>query len=181
MTRVVVITAVLFVIHTISLFGAAGTISWPIAWAVLGVYFLSQTFSLVFLNPDLLRERASPGPGVERFDRLIATLGYLGLYEGTFIVSGFDTIRFGPAMLIQNFLRIAALVIFIIGYAIGTWAAYTNRFSLHLSGFRKTVGIQLYHPDLTHGSVTLAIQAYYLPIWPFLWRLVLYGDYYQQS
>jgi protein-S-isoprenylcysteine O-methyltransferase Ste14 len=108
--------------------GTAGKISWPMAWIVLGIYFVSKIAGLVFIDPDLIRERADPGPDVDRGDKVIATLGYLGLYPSTLLVAGLDAIRFGPAVLIPQSIQMIGLLIFAFGYGFASWAALSNPF-----------------------------------------------------
>jgi protein-S-isoprenylcysteine O-methyltransferase Ste14 len=98
------------------------------AWAVLGIYFVSKLVGLAFANPELIRERAAPGPSVDRGDIVIAALGYLGLYPGSFVIAGLDTIRFGPAITIPQFIQMLALLIFAFGYGFASWAVLSNPF-----------------------------------------------------
>ncbi len=128
MVRAVVVTVALFLLLAGCLFGAAGQFSWPMAWAVLGIYFISKVAGLAFLDPELIRERAAPGPGVDRGDVVIATLGYLGLYPGTFIAAGLDAIRFGPAVPIPQPIQVTAFVVFAFGYGFAFWAVLSNPF-----------------------------------------------------
>lgn len=110
------------------LFGAAGSLSWPMAWAVLGIYSLLKAAAFVFLDPDLIRERVAPGPGVDRGDLALATLGVLALYPGTFVVAGLDAVRFGPAVPMAQSIQVAALFVFALGYGFAYWAVYCNPF-----------------------------------------------------
>lgn len=98
------------------------------AWAVLGIYLASKVIGLACLNPDLIRERASPGPGSDRGDMVIATMGYLTLYPGMFVIAGLDAIRLGPTVAIPLFVQVTALVVFAFGYGFATWAALSNPF-----------------------------------------------------
>jgi protein-S-isoprenylcysteine O-methyltransferase Ste14 len=98
------------------------------AWAVLGIYFVSKVAGLAFTDPELIRERAAPGPGADRGDMVIATLGYLGLYPGTFVAAGLDAIRFSPAVPIPQSIQMAALLIFAFGYGFAFWAVLSNPF-----------------------------------------------------
>jgi protein-S-isoprenylcysteine O-methyltransferase Ste14 len=75
-----------------------------------------------------MRERAAPGPGVDRVDVLVATLGYLGLYPGTFLVAGLDAVRFGPAIPIPQSAQITAFLVFALGYGFAFWAVRSNPF-----------------------------------------------------
>jgi protein-S-isoprenylcysteine O-methyltransferase Ste14 len=98
------------------------------AWAVLGIYSASKVAGLAFTDPELIRERVAPGAGVDRVDKVIATLGYLGLYPGTLVVAGLDAIRFGPAVSIPQSLQMVSLLIFAFGYGFASWAVLSNPF-----------------------------------------------------
>ena len=128
MTRAIAITVALFILLAGCLFGAAGRVSWPMAWAILGIYSVSKLVGLAFADSELIRERAAPGPDVDRGDVVIAALGYLGLYPCTFVVAGLDTIRFGPAVIIPQPIQIVALLIFAFGYGFASWAILSNPF-----------------------------------------------------
>ncbi len=128
MTRAIAATVALFLLLGGCLFGAAGQLSWPMAWAVLGVYSVSKAAAFASVDPDLMRERAAPGPGVDRRDVVLATLGYLGLYPGTFVVAGLDAVRFGPAIPIPQPTQVTALLVFALGYGFAFWAVLSNPF-----------------------------------------------------
>jgi len=110
------------------LFGAAGSLSWPMAWAVLGIYSLFKAAALAFLDPELIRERMAPGPGVDRGDVVLATLGVLALYPVTFVVAGLDAIRFGPFLPMAQYIQVAGLLIYVLGYGFAYWAVFSNPF-----------------------------------------------------
>ena len=128
MIRAAALTVALFLLLAASLFGAAGQLSWPMAWAVLGVYSVSKAAAFAFVNPELIKERAAPGPGVDRGDVMLASLGYLGLYFGTFVVAGLDAVRFGPAIPIPQSIQVTALLVFALGYGFAFWAVRSNPF-----------------------------------------------------
>jgi protein-S-isoprenylcysteine O-methyltransferase Ste14 len=128
MIKAIVITIGSLLLLAACAFGAAGTLAWPVAWAFLGVDFLSKAVALAFADPELIRERAYPGPGVDRADTVIAALGYLGLYEGTLLVAGFDAVRFGPAVSVPEPIPAIAFLIFALGYGFATWAILCNPF-----------------------------------------------------
>ena len=150
MIRAVLITVALFLLLAGCLFGAAGQLLWPMAWAVLGIYLASKVTGLAFLDPDLIRERAAPGPGIDRGDVVIATLGYLGLYPGTFITAGLDAIRFGPAVPIPQSIQVTAFIVFAFGYGFAFWAVLSNPF------FATFVRIQ---DDRAHSVVSSGAYA----------------------
>jgi len=110
------------------LFGAAGSLSWPIGWTVLGIYSLPKAAALMFLDPELIRERTAPGPGVDRGDVVLATLGVLALYPATFAVAGLDAVRFGPALPMPQSVQMAALLVYALGYGFAYWAVFSNPF-----------------------------------------------------
>ncbi len=110
------------------LFGAAGSLSWPMGWAVLGIYSLPKAAALVFLDPELIRERTAPGPGVDRGDVVLATLGVLALYPATFAVAGLDAVRLGPALPMPQSIQVAALLVCALGYGFAYWAVFSNPF-----------------------------------------------------
>ena len=145
MIRAIVITVAVFILLAGCMFGAAGQFSWPMAWAVLGIYFVSKVAGLTFLDPELIRERAAPGHGVDRGDVAIATLGYLGLYPITFVTAGLDAIRFGPALPIPQSIQVTALLVFAFGYGFAFWAVLSNPF------FTTVVRIQ---DDRNHSVVS---------------------------
>lgn len=126
MIRAIAAAVAVFLLLGGCLFGAAGTFSWPMAWAVLAVYAAFKAAAFACVDADLLRERAAPGPGVDRGDVVLATLGYLGLYPGTFVIAGLDAVRFGPALLIPQSIQLTALLVFALGYGFGFWAIRSN-------------------------------------------------------
>jgi protein-S-isoprenylcysteine O-methyltransferase Ste14 len=128
MIRAIVVTVALFFLLGGCLLGAAGTLSWPMAWVVLGIYFASKVVALAFADSEMIKERAAPGQGIDRVDVVLAALGYLGLYPGTFIVAGLDAVRFGPAIHIPITINFTAILVFTIGYGISSWAVLSNPF-----------------------------------------------------
>jgi protein-S-isoprenylcysteine O-methyltransferase Ste14 len=65
---------------------------------------------------------------VDRGDVVLATLGFLALYPGTFVVAGLDAVRFGPALPMAQSVQVAALLVFALGYGFAYWAVYSNPF-----------------------------------------------------
>lgn len=128
MIRAIVVTIAVFILLGGCLLVPAGTMSWLMAWAVMGIYFASKVVALAFADRELIVERVAPGQGVDRVDRALATFGYLGIYPATFIVAGLDAIRFGPAIHIPQTIKFTALLVFAIGYGISTWAVLCNPF-----------------------------------------------------
>jgi protein-S-isoprenylcysteine O-methyltransferase Ste14 len=98
------------------------------AWTVLSVYSVYKIAAFAFVDPRLIRERAAPGPGVDRGDVVLAVLGYLGLYPGAFVVAGLDAVRFGPAVPIPQSTQVTALLVFALGNGFAFWAVRSNPF-----------------------------------------------------
>ena len=98
------------------------------AWGVIGIYSLLKAVALAFLDPELIRERMVPGPGVDRGDVVLATLGVLALYPATFVVAGLDAIRFGPYLPMTEFVQVAGLFVYLLGYGFAYWAVFSNPF-----------------------------------------------------
>jgi protein-S-isoprenylcysteine O-methyltransferase Ste14 len=140
-----VITIALFLLLGGCLFGAAGDVSWPMAWAVLAVYAFSKLATFIFVNPELIKERTNLGQDVDYGDVILATCGYIGLYPITFVVAGLDAVRFGPAIPIPISLQVTMLLIFTLGYGFSFWAVLSNPF------FTTNVRIQ---DDRDHSVVS---------------------------
>lgn len=108
------------------LFGAAGTLDWPRAWRLLGVYALGYAVStsLLFLRvPELVDERRKPHPGVKPWDRRLVQ-AYQAMYFPTFAVSGLDW-RFGWSAVPAS-VPLVALAAIIVFFALITWAPLVN-------------------------------------------------------
>jgi protein-S-isoprenylcysteine O-methyltransferase Ste14 len=80
------------------LFGSAGTLSWPPAWAFLGVFFVAAfliTRMLARHNPALLRERMSwPVRRAQLpWDRIVMIV-FMVLFPGWLALMGLDAVRF---------------------------------------------------------------------------------------
>ena len=56
------------------LFGGAGRLDWPMAWAVIGLNAVFTMAAFLVVDPDLIRERSRPGPDFDRRDALLASL-----------------------------------------------------------------------------------------------------------
>ncbi|MCC6800172.1 MAG: isoprenylcysteine carboxylmethyltransferase family protein [Anaerolineae bacterium] len=110
------------------LFGAAGTLDWPRAWRLLGVYALGYVVStsLLFLRvPELIDERRKAHPGVKPWDRPLV-LAYQVMYFPTFAVSGLDR-RLGWSAVPAS-VSLVALVAVIGFFVLITWAPLVNRY-----------------------------------------------------
>ncbi|MEN8182753.1 MAG: isoprenylcysteine carboxylmethyltransferase family protein [Myxococcota bacterium] len=108
------------------LFLPAGGIRWPAGWVCLLLFAGFTAAAFVVVPGELIRERAAPGPGSDRGDALLASLGFLGLYPGTLIVAGLDAGRSGSSLPLA--VEVSAFVAFALGYGLALAAMRENRF-----------------------------------------------------
>ena len=151
--RAVVREAIGVVFVAVTLFIPAGTLNWAMGWALVGIYAVwvgATALILMPSNPELLIERATRyKEGVKTWDTVL--LSIVGLTTiAKYILAGLD-VRWGwtpqalPVGQMPLALQIAALVVAVLGYALGTWAMAANAF------FSKVVRIQ---EDRGHAVAT---------------------------
>jgi protein-S-isoprenylcysteine O-methyltransferase Ste14 len=96
-----------FLVFAVLLFGSAGTLAWPAAWAFLSLFFGSAgliTRALARDDPALLDERMKPPiqKGQPLWDKIIMA-SFVVLFAGWLILMVFDAGRFSwsamPALL----------------------------------------------------------------------------------
>jgi protein-S-isoprenylcysteine O-methyltransferase Ste14 len=120
------------------LFIPAGTLEWPMAWALIGVhlvYLFVLMLILLRVNPSLIHERSRlVTQDTKSWDKLLnPTLGVVLL--GGWIVAGLDY-RFGWSPSMSLSLQAAGLVVVILGYVLFGWAMVVNQY------FSRVVRIQ---------------------------------------
>ena len=120
------------------LFIPAGTLRWPMAWALIAVhlvYLFVLMLILLRVNPSLIRERSRLiTEDTKSWDKwLNPTLGVVLL--GGWIVAGLD-FRFGWSAAMSLALQIAGLIVVILGYILFGWAMVVNQY------FSRVVRIQ---------------------------------------
>ena len=114
------------------LFISAGTLRWAMGWVYSGIVVALTLVSRIAMfrwNPDLAQERANfrDAAGVKSWDRYLSAL--VGIYGNMaiLIVAGLDK-RFGWSPEILPLVSWIAVIVFLSGFAIGTWALVENRF-----------------------------------------------------
>jgi protein-S-isoprenylcysteine O-methyltransferase Ste14 len=116
------------------LFVPAGTLDWPMAWILLGVFFVTSLVHTLVVSPGLIEERSRRHDDSKRWDRsLAAVVALIGL--AVMVVAGLDH-RFGWTGPLPLALTVAALVVVILGSALLLWATTANAF------FSATIRIQ---------------------------------------
>jgi len=115
-----------------TLFAAAGTVKWPMAWAYSALLLLAALGSRVAVwrkNPDLLSERGSSvaAENVKPWDRTLVVI--IGLYGPLFtaLVAGLDH-RLGWSDRFTTSAQISAALIMLPAFGLAVWAMIVNRF-----------------------------------------------------
>lgn len=130
--KVVVRFVIVATVMPLLLFVTAGRFDWWQAWVYailsIGVSFVSRY--IIFLkNPELIAERAhfTESEGIKDWDkRIVVWIAIVGPL--TFmIIAGLDK-RFGWSAEVMLPVQLGALVIFLAGYALATWALAVNKF-----------------------------------------------------
>lgn len=121
-------SALLVALLAASLFLPAGTVAWPMAWALLAVYSAFVVLALGMVDRQLLEERARPSAGFDWGDAALASVGFLFLYPCAMAVAGLDAVRFGWSPELPLWLKVAGLCVFAAAYGIALWAMLANPF-----------------------------------------------------
>jgi protein-S-isoprenylcysteine O-methyltransferase Ste14 len=128
------------VIVGLTLFIPAGTLNWPMGWALVGVYLvwtISTAILMIPRYPELLIERMARRKDAKTWDTILMSIVGLSTLA-KHIVAGLDFGRGWTSRVWQVplALQIAALILAALGYALGVWAMTANAY------FSKIVRIQ---------------------------------------
>lgn len=108
------------------LFGAAGTLSWPMAWIFIGICALMFIVIIVKSDPGLREERQKKHDDAKRWDKslvfLLFIMGFLVL-----AIAGLD-MRFGWTGQVPVYIQIGGMCLVAVGYIFSTWAVISNKF-----------------------------------------------------
>lgn len=121
-------TVALVLLLAAALFGGAGRLAWPAGWLLIGLYTAFVGIAVATVDPELLRERARPGPNFDHGDARLATLGFLLLYPITLAVAGADAVRLGGGTSFFPAAWLAGAAAFAVGYWFALRAMQANRF-----------------------------------------------------
>ena len=130
------------------LFLAAGTMDWPMGWALVGIYLVWVCANAVILiprSPDLLAERMGPKKGSKAWDTAIMSIVGLATI-GRLVIAGLD-VRYGWTGGIAFPIQMIALVVAVLGYALGVWAMASNAFFSQIVRIQEERG----HTVVTDG------------------------------
>jgi protein-S-isoprenylcysteine O-methyltransferase Ste14 len=151
MIRLVVMTSIYIAVMGGLLFGAAGRLDWPMAWAYLVILTVSTIALLVYGDREMLLVRANKEKGAKTWDPFLANVSFILFWPGSCVVAGLDygRLHFSPSIPIP--VRLIALLAFAFGLAFAVWAMLANKF------FVKFVKIQT---DREHIVITTGPYAY---------------------
>lgn len=120
---------VFILIQAAILFLTSGRLDWVMAWVYLGVYVgLIVVNAIVILprNPDLIAERGQIKENAKGWDKTISAL-YAVCSLGILVVAGLDQ-RFSWSSPLNLTVELIALALYILGFALASWAMASNRF-----------------------------------------------------
>jgi protein-S-isoprenylcysteine O-methyltransferase Ste14 len=109
-----------------ALFLSAGTLVWPMGWAVVVFYAAFSVAGFLLLPPELIEERSRLGRG-KAGDLVIAGLALVFLMPVSLAVCGLD-VRLRASPELPSGARSAAFAVFVLGYVLSLWAARSNPF-----------------------------------------------------
>ncbi|NJD10367.1 MAG: isoprenylcysteine carboxylmethyltransferase family protein [Gemmatimonadetes bacterium] len=130
--RLVLTFVAMALVAGVVLFGAAGTLAWPMGWVyviLVSAVSVASRLLLLWLSPDTLRERANFAKvkGVEPGDRaLVLIVGTLGPMA-VLLAAGLDR-RFGWTGPLPSALVWSAVAGTLLAAAFTTWAMTVNKF-----------------------------------------------------
>jgi len=130
-----ILSGILFTALTgLLLFAPAGTLDWPMAWILLGIYLGTVIIHTIVVSPGLIDERTRRHEDSKVWDRyLVIVLILTGFI--ILIATGLDH-RYGWTGPLPLPVTIISLVLVILGSALVVWATAANRF------FSATIRIQ---------------------------------------
>lgn len=112
-------------------FFPAGTLRWPLGWAMLGTYvaglFVTETLATV-IHPGLFEQRVvTSAKGVRGWDHLLTGIAKVASILIALPVAGLDY-RFGWSPQMPLAVPLVALGVSVLGHALSGWAMVTNAF-----------------------------------------------------
>lgn len=108
-----------------ALFAPAGRWDLPLFWAFLAVLVVAMAIAAGVMDPDLAKERISPGEG--GIDRSLRWL-VMPFFLGHLVLAGLDTGRFYWSAPMPTWLSVLGLALLAASISLSLWAIHTNRF-----------------------------------------------------
>jgi len=122
------------------LFGSAGRLDLPWFWAVIVIHTVSMAAAVPRIDPELRKERFSPGPGGK--DRLLRLI-VLPIVLVHLVIAGLDAGRFHWSGEVAVSVHAAGLVVYTLGLWLAFWAMSANRFFSPVVRIQKERGHHL--------------------------------------
>jgi protein-S-isoprenylcysteine O-methyltransferase Ste14 len=116
------------------IFVPAGTLDWPMAWVLMGIYVLVFSAVILLVSEGLHEERSKRHADSKPWDRILVTILFLMGFV-VLVIAGLDH-RFGWTGELPFLIGICGCVLVVLGNALVIWAATRNDF------FSATVRIQ---------------------------------------
>lgn len=113
-------------ITAVCLFGAAGRLKWPNAWALLGLSLATGLAFTAGRDPELAAERRRVKAG-KSWDKALASVTVLLGPMAMWITAGLDA-RFHWSSGMSSLVFTAGAAAAVLGAALTAWAMHTNRF-----------------------------------------------------
>jgi protein-S-isoprenylcysteine O-methyltransferase Ste14 len=154
-----IIAAIIFLLALI--FVPAGTLNWPEAWLLLGLYFVAVAGCIMWLkknDPELLKERRSIRKDVKTWDKNIIFVYTIFLLI-MLVLASLDAVRFGWSR-VPLVWKAFGFLGFIPGAAIGFWAMKQNTYLAHYVRIQKDRG----HRVITTGPYKYVRHPMYVGI-----------------
>lgn len=126
------------------MFGAAGRLDWVSGWAYVGLYVLTSIVGAALVasrQPDLVDERAEAPEDAKTWDRWLSTILILLMLLGVPLVAALDA-RFRWTDVPLG-LQIDGALVFVLGFALGMWAAASNPFYSRVVRIQRDRGHQV--------------------------------------
>jgi protein-S-isoprenylcysteine O-methyltransferase Ste14 len=158
-----IIATIIFLLALI--FVPAGTLNWPEAWLLLGLYFFAVGGCLIWLrknDPELLKERRSVRKDVKPWDKRII-LAYTILLLIMLALAGLDAVRFHWSR-VPLVWKAIGYIGFIPAIALGFWAFKQNTYLAQYVRIQKDRG----HRVITTGPYEYVRHPMYVGVMLFI-------------
>ena len=109
------------------LFVSAGTVRWPMAWALIVLFAGVTVATYLLVDPALIAERVRNRRSTETWDNVLLAAMGLATMLIVPVVAGLD-MRFGWSPSLAWYIQVLALLINIAAWALHIWAMRANAF-----------------------------------------------------
>ena len=124
------------VFFSVIFISAGHIVYWPgILYVIIGLFMFTLNFTVLKLDPDLMKERSKPGEGAKKWDKTILGLSFLATI-GMYITAGLDSGRYHWSPDFSWILIISGVILTMTGQLLFLIAQKQNKF------FSSTVRIQ---------------------------------------